>query len=122
MLNVADNGPQRRGANLKIACLLVLSLCSCWTVAAAVDQDTHASALTSNSIYQKSCAKCHGNSAAGRHFGGPSLISEKISSASIDELRTIINQGKGRMPKFAGKLPPADVDQLLMQIKGANQK
>lgn len=107
---------------MKTIYLLILTLCLCGTIAAAADQDTHASALTSNSIYQKNCAKCHGKTAGGRHFGGPSLISEKVSSASIDDLRTIISNGKGHMPKFAGKLTSTDEDLLLMQIKAANQK
>jgi mono/diheme cytochrome c family protein len=106
---------------LKTACLLIFTLCLCGTIAAE-DRDINSSALTSNSIYQKNCAKCHGKTAAGRHFGGPALISERVSSASIDDLRAIINNGKARMPKFAGKLASVDVDQLLMQIKGANQK
>lgn len=106
---------------MKTIYLLIFILCLAGTVAAE-DQDTRSSALTSNSIYQKNCAKCHGKTAGGRHFGGPALISEKVSSASIDDLRAIINNGKSRMPKFAGKLPAIDIDQLLMQIKGANQK
>ena len=107
---------------MKTIYLLVLALCLGCTIAEAEDRDTRSSALTSNSVYQKNCAKCHGKTAGGRHFGGPSLISEKVSSASIDDLRTIIDNGKGHMPKFAGKLTPADVDGLLMQIKAANQK
>jgi len=41
--------------------------------------------------------------AEGRHFGGPSLISEKTAATSADLLRNIITNGKGRMPKYAGK-------------------
>ncbi len=114
--------PNRHGVKLKIPYLLILSLCLCCTLAEAADQDTHSGLLTSNPVYQKNCAKCHGKTAEGRHFGGPPLISEKVSSAAIDDLRTIINNGKRHMPKFAGKLTPAEVDELLMQIKAANQK
>jgi mono/diheme cytochrome c family protein len=80
------------------------------------------STLTSNRVFQSSCAKCHGKTATGRHFGGPSLVSEKIQSASNGELRNIIANGKGRMPKYAGKLSEAEIDTLVQQIKGLNQK
>jgi cytochrome c5 len=79
-------------------------------------------ALTDNPTYQKNCAKCHGKTAEGRHFGGPSLIGEKAVSASADDLRNIINNGKGRMPKFGGKLNSEDIDTLVVQIKALAKK
>src|SRR5271170_6304976 len=59
--------------------------------------------LISNPVFEKNCAKCHGKSAEGRHFGGPSLVSEQTVASSTDELRNIIANGKGHMPKYAGK-------------------
>lgn len=78
--------------------------------------------LKSNPIYEKSCAKCHGKNAEGRRlFGaGPSLITEKIAATPAEELRGIIANGKGRMPKFGGKLSAADIDAIVQQIKAAN--
>ncbi len=78
--------------------------------------------LTGNSIFQEQCAKCHGKTAEGRHFGGPSLISQKVTAASTDELRSIITGGKGRMPKYAGKLTAEQIDTLVEQIKALNKK
>jgi mono/diheme cytochrome c family protein len=78
--------------------------------------------LTANPVYQKSCAKCHGKTAAGRHFGGPSLVSEKTAATSAEDRRNIIANGKGRMPKFSGKLTPDDIDALLQQIQALNKK
>ncbi|MGA2353115.1 MAG: cytochrome c [Terriglobales bacterium] len=75
--------------------------------------------LIDNPVYQRNCAKCHGNAATGRHFRGPSLISEK---AAAEELRNIISNGKGHMPKFAGKLAPEEIDQLVEQINALNKK
>jgi cytochrome c5 len=74
------------------------------------------SSLTSNPVYQKDCAKCHGKTAEGRHFGGPSLISDKTLASSADDLRNIISNGKSRMPKYAGKLTPEEIDALVGQI------
>lgn len=76
------------------------------------------SSLTANSIYQKECAKCHGKTAEGRHFGGPSLVADKTVGTPADDLRDIIAKGKRHMPKFGGKLSDADIDTLVQQIKG----
>ena len=48
----------------------------------------------------------------GRHFGGPSLFSDKPAA----DLRTIITDGKHRMPKCAGKLTTEEIDTLVQQI------
>jgi mono/diheme cytochrome c family protein len=78
--------------------------------------------LTTNPVYEKQCAKCHGKTAEGRHFGGPALISEKVAAATPDDLTSMINNGKGRMPKYSNKLKPEEIDTLVQQIKSANKK
>ena len=78
--------------------------------------------LTANPVFATNCAKCHGKDAEGRHFRGPSLISEKIAAASADELRNIITNGKGHMPKYNGKLTSEQIDTLAQQIKALNKK
>jgi mono/diheme cytochrome c family protein len=102
-----------------VAMILVCGLC---ILAAADDHNAKSAALTANPVYQKDCAKCHGKTAEGRHFGGPSLVSDKTAAASADDLRGMITNGKGRMPKFGGKLGATDIDQLVQQIVAANQK
>jgi mono/diheme cytochrome c family protein len=83
---------------------------------------TSEGSLTANPVFQQNCAKCHGKNAEGRHFGGPSLASEKIKAASSDDLRTIISNGKHRMPKYAGKLTAEEINTLVEQIKSLNGK
>ena len=78
--------------------------------------------LTANPVYEKNCAKCHGKTGEGRHFGGPSLISEKTAAASADDLKSIIANGKGHMPKFGEKLKPEEIDALVQQIRALNKK
>ena len=78
--------------------------------------------LTGNPIFEKQCAKCHGKTAEGRHFAGPSLVSGKATSLSEEELRNVISNGKGRMPKYAGKLTPEEIDTLVHQITQARGK
>jgi mono/diheme cytochrome c family protein len=78
--------------------------------------------LTANPVFQKNCAKCHGKTAEGRHFGGPSLISEKTVALAADDLHNIIANGKGRMPKYAGKLAPEEIGTLVQQIRSPQKK
>lgn len=80
------------------------------------------SSLAANPVFQKNCAKCHGKTGEGRHFAGPSLISDKIRGASENDLGQAISNGKGRMPKFGDKLTPEEITTLVEQIKAANNK
>jgi mono/diheme cytochrome c family protein len=78
--------------------------------------------LTDNPVFEKNCAKGHGKTAEGRHFGGPSLVSEAAMAKSADELRDIITNGKHHMPKYAGKLTPEEINALVDQIKSPPKK
>jgi mono/diheme cytochrome c family protein len=104
--------------HVKTFLLATAIACSFLALTTAVAQTPPAdTTLLRNSIYLKNCAKCHGKTAEGRHFGGPSLISAKTAAASTEDLRNIIANGKGRMPKFAGKLTPEQNDTLVKQIQ-----
>jgi len=103
---------------------LATAVCSVSLVVAAAFAQTPYSAtkLTENPVYKAQCAKCHGKTAEGRHFGGPSLISEKTAAMSAEDLRNMIANGKGRMPKYAGKLTPDEIDNLVQQTRTMNGK
>jgi mono/diheme cytochrome c family protein len=109
--------------NLK-AIRFATAMCSLFFALTAVFAQTPPSdsGLTANPIFQSNCAKCHGKTAEGHHFGGPALASEKVASSSTDNLRAIISDGKGHMPKYAGKLTPAEIDTLVQQIEALNKK
>jgi mono/diheme cytochrome c family protein len=94
---------------------------SSFLIALTAAAQTPSTTLTDNPVFQKDCAKCHGKTGEGRHFGGPSLVSEKTTSASADDLRDIITNGKHHMPKFAGKLTPEEINGLVDQIKAAKK-
>jgi mono/diheme cytochrome c family protein len=98
---------------------LTIAVCSLFFALTAVSAQTPPSdaTLTANPVFQKSGAKCHGRTAEGHYFGGPSLISEKTSATSADGLRNIITNGKGHMPKYAGKLTAEEIDTLVQQIE-----
>ena len=80
------------------------------------------SVLTANPVFQENCAKCHGKTAKGRHFGGPSLTSEESTGAPAADLRNIITNGRGRMPKYASKLTSEEIDRLVQQIKALSKQ
>src|SRR5271169_6048623 len=101
---------------------LVVAACSVFLALTAAFAQTPDTALTANPVFQANCAKCHGKAAEGRHFGGPSLVSAKISATSTDDLGGIITNGKGHMPKYAGKLTSAEIDTLIRQIEALNKK
>src|SRR5689334_810030 len=74
--------------------------------------------LTANPVFEKDCARCHGKTARGRRFGGPSLTSTKAAGMSTEQLHNIITNGKGHipkfhMPKFRSKLSSDEIDALV---------
>jgi mono/diheme cytochrome c family protein len=102
---------------------LIFAVCSLFALTIASAQTPPSDGtLTANPVFQKNCAKCHGKTAEGRHFGGPSLISDKVTAASVDDLRAIITNGKGHMPKYTGKLAPEEIGTLVKQIEALNKK
>ena len=102
---------------------VLIALCSFFLASVSFAQTPSSDGgLTSNPVFEKNCAKCHGKTAEGRHFGGPSLASEKVAASSADDLKNMITNGKGRMPKYAGKLTPEEIDTLVQQIKALNKK
>jgi mono/diheme cytochrome c family protein len=110
---------------LKIS-LLVVAASSVLFALSALHAQTPSSeseaTLTTNPVYTKNCVKCHGKTAEGRHFAGPSLTSPKAAAMSTDDLRNMIANGKGRMPKFASKLTPEELEALVQQIQALNKK
>jgi len=97
----------------------IVAVYSLFLALTAAFAQTSDAALTANPIFQKNCAKCHGKTAEGRHFGGPSLISEKVAATSAGDLSNIINNGKGRMPKYRSKLTAEEIDTLVQQIRSS---
>jgi mono/diheme cytochrome c family protein len=92
------------------------------TVAISAQTPLTGKSLSENPVYQKNCAKCHGKTADGRFMGGPSLISADAAAMSSEDLRSIITNGKHRMPKYAGKLTPEEIDNLVNQVKAGAKK
>ena len=108
---------------MKIFRLGIVACCALLTAATAFAQEQQSDiSLLANPVFRKDCAKCHGKTAGGRHFGGPSLHTDKVAAMSEDDLRNIITNGQKKMPKFASKLTPDQIDRLAEQIKALNNK
>src|SRR3984957_17640555 len=108
--------------NVKL-CRHIIAVCSLsFALPAALAQAPKSdTGLTDDPVFQKNCTKCHGRTAEGRHFGGPSLISEAATSASADDLRAIITKGKHQMRKYGGKPTHAGINSLVDEIKAAKK-
>jgi mono/diheme cytochrome c family protein len=101
--------------------IAMYSVCLALLAAFAQASPSDAS-LAADPVFKEKCAKCHGKTAEGRHFVGPSLISEKTAGLSAEDLRNLIANGKGHMPKFAGKLTSEEIDTLVREIQALNRK
>ena len=101
---------------------IALAISSAALTTATAQTPAADSGLLANPAYVKNCAKCHGKTAEGRHFAGPALISAKTAAASADDLRNLVANGKGHMPKFAGKLTAEEIENLVTQIQTLNKK
>lgn len=102
---------------LKITVLVSLLLLSAILFA----QTPTSTSLTGNSLFQDKCSRCHGKNAEGRFMHAPSLVSDKVSGASADELRGIITNGKGHMPHWGDKLSTEQINTLVDEIKAGKK-
>lgn len=70
-------------------------------------KDTASSAADPEKLYQQKCSSCHGADLKGGGGGAFPDLTQVGSRLSQEEIETIINDGKGAMPK--GQLTGDDV-------------
>ncbi len=85
---------------------------------AAVSQAQDSGAAT----YKAKCASCHGadgsgNTPAGKSTKALPFNSPDIVKASDDDLIAATKNGKGKMPKYAGKLTDAQIKDVVAYIR-----
>jgi mono/diheme cytochrome c family protein len=72
-------------------------------------------------LYKSKCQVCHGadgkGSPAGQKLGVRDFHSPEVAKESDAELITITKDGKGKMPKFGGKLTDDQIKQLIKYIR-----
>ena len=73
--------------------------------------------------YKSKCASCHGPDGKGQTNIGKVMKVRDLTSADVQkqsdaELQKIIEDGKGKMPAYKGKVSVADVSSLVAFIRG----
>jgi mono/diheme cytochrome c family protein len=73
-----------------------------------------AQASTGQALYNTNCATCHG--ASGQGVGEFPKVVGAADVLGGDYARTVIAQGRNKMPSFGGKLTPAQIDAIVDYI------
>jgi mono/diheme cytochrome c family protein len=73
-------------------------------------------------LYKAKCASCHGPDGGGMTPVGKSMKLRDLRSAEVQkltdkELRSIIADGKGKMPGYKAKVTAADLDALVQCVR-----
>ena len=77
------------------------------------------SSLSSDPNYQKNCAHCHGKNGEGHGDRGPSLMATQLN---VDEIKAVIESGKGKMPGYKGRVTDDRIFALAAEIKDISKK
>ncbi len=97
---------------------LLASILSVGLLAAAI---VPASAQDVEALYKSKCQVCHGadgkGSPAGQKMGVKDFHSPEVAKASDAELAAATKNGKGKMPKFEGKLTDDQIKELISYIR-----
>jgi len=80
------------------------------------------SAQTGTDLFKSKCAMCHGpdgkgQTAMGKNLNIRDLGSTEVQSQSDADLTKIITDGKGKMPKYDGKLTSDQITDLVKYIR-----
>ncbi len=78
-------------------------------------------------LFKKDCAMCHGADGSaqtpmGKSLKIPDLHSAAVQQKSDAELKTIISDGKGKMPAYKNKLKAEEIKDLVTYIKSLGKE
>jgi mono/diheme cytochrome c family protein len=100
--------------------LIASTICSSPRTQAQSSADKNLAAVhAGQDIYTHKCLQCHSVN-EGEVRLGPSLYGEMrkpYPKKSATEVRTILENGKGKMPSFQEKLTKQDIDNLLTYLR-----
>ncbi|MBI1883457.1 MAG: cytochrome c [Chlamydiae bacterium] len=88
----------------------------------------HADVVPGEEMYNKKCKSCHGKSGEGNPMMekalkiDPTLLVLKDLKKSDDELKTIIRDGKNKMPSFKGKISDDEISNIVQYVRSFSQK
>ena len=79
-------------------------------------------AVAGKTLFNSKCTLCHGadgtgNTPVGKNLKVKNLHSPEVQNQSDAELKTVITNGKNKMPPFKGKLTDAQIDQALGYVR-----
>jgi len=79
------------------------------------------------SLFKAKCALCHGedgsgNTPTGKAQKAKDLRSEETQKKSDTEIAEVITKGRNKMPAFAQKLKPEQIQQLVAYIRQLPKK
>ena len=105
---------------LGTALLIASAICASPRTQAQSSADKNIAAVhVGQDIYTHKCLQCHSVNEGEVRFG-PSLYGEMRKpnpKKSAPEVRTILENGKGKMPSFQEKLTKQDIDNLLTYLR-----
>src|SRR6476469_8048354 len=78
-------------------------------------------------VYKSKCAMCHGPDGTGQTPAGKMMKARDLGSADVqkkkdEELETVIEKGKGKMPAYKGKIDEKAIDGLVKIIRDFGKK
>ena len=80
-----------------------------------------AAAEDAAALYKSKCQVCHGadgkGTAAGQKMGAKDFQSPEVAKQSDAELIKVTKEGKGKMPKYDGKLTDDQIKALVKYIR-----
>lgn len=97
---------------------------SLWSFAASLSAD----GLPGQAIFQAKCKTCHGEKGEGKEAIAKmykvdvSALALNSTKSSDEALKTMVQNGKGKMPAFKEKLSEDEINQVLAYVKSLSQK
>ena len=84
-------------------------------------------AESGEAVYKAKCASCHGADGKGQTAIGKRLDMKDLGSSDVQdkhdsELKLMIQDGKGKMPAYKGKLTDEQIESLVTYIRSFKQK
>ena len=76
-----------------------------------------ANAQSGADTYKAKCAMCHGADGSKTTMGSKALNSADVQKMSDADLTAVIENGKGKMPAYKGKLTDAQIKDVVAYIK-----
>ena len=79
------------------------------------------------SLFKSKCVMCHGedgsgNTPSGKALKAKDLRSEETQKKSDAEIAEVITKGRNKMPAFAQKLKPDQIQQLVAYVRQLGKK